>query len=214
MTIIYYTSNRENEDFERKIRLNILNNSDLPIVSVSQKKIDFGRNICVGDVGTSGFNVLRQILIACENCDTEYVICTEADCLYPPDYFTFKPNGKDVYRNTNTYLMGHNRDCYWKKNEGGLWSQIVKREFYIKRLKEIFKDEPMWDETKKNFPKEKKMKLFENYETYKTENSCISFKTGKSMRHYSHSERTPIYELPYWGNSKLLRTKYDPVLHA
>jgi hypothetical protein len=208
--IIYYTSNRENENFEKKIRENILK-AGLPIISVSQKPIDFGTNICVGDVGVSGFNALRQIMIACDRADSEYVICAEADCLYPPDYFTFKPDGKDIYRNTNTYLMGYNRDYYWKKNEGGLWSQIVKRKFYIERLRRLFEDEAMWDATQKNFPKEKGMTLFENFTYYETANPCISFKTGKGMRRFSHSDRTPIYNLPYWGNSKEL---YDTLLHA
>ncbi|KKT37762.1 MAG: hypothetical protein UW26_C0025G0001, partial [Candidatus Collierbacteria bacterium GW2011_GWF1_44_12] len=49
VTVLYYTSNREDEKFETRIRKNLLKNcGDLPIVSVSQKPIDLGRNICVG----------------------------------------------------------------------------------------------------------------------------------------------------------------------
>lgn len=209
-SIIYYTSNSENEEFEKKIKDNILKACGrIPIVSVSQKPIDFGKNICVGDVGVSEFNALRQILIACENATSDYVICAEADCLYAPDYFAFQPDGKDLYRNTNTYLIGDKRDFYWKKNEGGLWSQIVKRYFYINRLKELFENEPMWDKTKRNFVKEKGRKLFEENEMTKieTKNPSISFKKN-GMRHYSHSDRTPIFVLPFWGYSKQLIEKY------
>ena len=64
VTILYYTSNREGEEFEGRIRQNILNvKGDLPIISISHKPIDFGENICVGDVGVSGFNMFRQIQI-------------------------------------------------------------------------------------------------------------------------------------------------------
>lgn len=209
MTIIYYTSSRENEAFEKKIREQIIRASGgLPIVSVSQKPINFGKNICVGDVGVSGFNALRQIQIACENTTDDYVICTEADCLYPPDYFAFKPDGKDIYRNTNTYLMGYKRDYFWKKSEGGLWSQIVKRYFYLDRLRKIFEGEPQWDATKKNFPKEKGMKLFDEMTYFETKNPCISFKTGMGMRRFSHSDRTPIQNITFWGNGEELRKKY------
>jgi len=56
-TIIYYTANREDERFEQVIRENILRVSEgLPIISVSQKPIDFGQNICVGNVGVSNQN--------------------------------------------------------------------------------------------------------------------------------------------------------------
>ena len=62
-TIIYYTSNQEGSLFEEKIRENILKHKgNLPIISVSQKPMGFGKNICVGDVGHSYLNEFRQIL--------------------------------------------------------------------------------------------------------------------------------------------------------
>jgi len=209
-TILYYSSNREDSSFEKKIQETILENSGgLPIVSVTQKPIKFGHNICVGDRGASGFNMIRQILLGCEATDSRYIISSESDCLYPPDYFQFRPERDDVcYRNTNTYIIGNRRDYYWKKNEGGTWSQVINRELYIKRLKHLLEGEPMWDADRKNFPKEKGMSFFESFESFTTENPCISFKAPGGMRHYSHSERIPIYNLPYWGNSKSLRKKY------
>ena len=209
-TIIYYTSNQEYPEFERKVQETLLANcGNLPIVSVSQKPINLGKNICVGDVGQSGFNMCRQVLIACLAATTRFVISAEADCIYPPDYFTFRPERDDVcYRNNNTYLMGFRRDCFFKKNEGGTWSQIINRKFYIKRLEYLFKGAPKWSVKEKNFPKERGKKFFDSFERFTTKNPCISFKSGRGMRHYSHSERIPIYELPYWGDSKKLRKQY------
>ena len=214
VTIIYYTSNRENPEFERKIQENLLSIcGNLPIISISHKPINLGKNICVGDVGASGFNMFRQVLIACEAATTKFVISAEADCLYPPDYFNFIPPREDVcYRNNNTYIVAHNKDYYYKKNEGSTFSQIIGREFYIKRLKELFKDAPEWSVQEKSFPKERlgKADIFERkqIEHYTTENPCLSFKSGQGMRNYSHSDRTPIHDLPYWGTARELRKKY------
>lgn len=208
-TIIYYTSNKEKPEFEKKIQDNILRVSGgLPIVSVSQKPIDFGKNIVVGDVGVSGFNCFRQILIACEEAKTRFVVSAEADTLYPPDYFTFIPPKDDVcYRNSNLYVMPDARDYYFHKKGGATHSQIVGREFYIKTLKELFKDAPQWNPEEKNFPKErhKKEDIFDKIEYYETENPVVQIKTHRGMRYYTHSDRTPIYSLPYWGDGKILR---------
>ena len=49
ITVLYYTSNREGENFEIKVREIILENKgDLPLISVSQKPIDFGKNRAKG----------------------------------------------------------------------------------------------------------------------------------------------------------------------
>ena len=209
---IYYTSNMEDESFEQKIQDNLLRVcGNIPIISVSQKPINLGKNICVGDVGASGFNCFRQILIACEAATSKFIISAEADTLYPPDYFIFIPERDDVcYRNNNLYVMPDKRAYFFYKKEGATHAQIVGREFYIKRLKELFKDAPMWSMEEKNFPKErhKKEDIFDKIEYYRTENPVVQIKTHRGLRYYTKSDRTPIYELPYWGNGKALRRQY------
>lgn len=210
-TIIYYSSNREDPEFEKRIQKTLLENSGgLPIISVTQKPINLGKNICVGDVGVSGFNMFRQVLMACEMATTEFVISAEADCLYPPDYFTFRPSRNDIcYRDSNLYVMPDKRSFFFHKKEGATHAQIVGREFYIKKLKELFKDAPEWNAEEKNFPKERHLKedIFGIIRYYKTD-PVIQIKTHKGMRYYTHSDRTPIYSLPYWGEGQILRKKY------
>lgn len=212
-TIVYYTSNREKPEFEQKIREHVLKScGDLPIISVSQKPIDLGKNICVGDVGASGFNMFRQVLIGCEAVATKFVISAEADCLYPPDYFTFIPSKDDVcYRNNNIYVMAHQKNFFRRKYEGSTFAQIVGRDYYIKRLQELFQDAPEWSAEEKSFPKERlgKADVFDKIEYYTTENPCLSFKSGQGMRSYSHSDRTPVYELSYWGEAAKLIKKFE-----
>lgn len=211
-TIIYYTSNREDPLFEQRIRDNILEVSGgLPIISVSQKPIDFGKNICVGDVGVSGFNMFRQVEIACRAATTDFVISAEADCLYPPDYFEFIPSQLDVpYRNANLYVMPDHRDYFFHKAEGATHAQIVGRLFYLETLKKLFKDAPKWYVNEKNFPKErfKKNDVFDHVEHWQTKYPVFQIKTHRSMRYYTHSDRTPVHKLPYWGSGKKIRGFY------
>lgn len=208
--IIYYTSNREDPEFERKVQENILSVTDLPIVSVSQKPISFGENICVGDVGVSGFNCFRQVQIALQNTNADFVISAEADCLYPPDYFQFKPNNEKCWRNNNLYVMGDYRQYFWWKREGATHAQVVGRKYYLDRLNYLFDGAPKWSTEEFNFPKErhKKADIFDEINFWTSENPVVQIKTHRGMRYHTHSERVNIYDLPYWGNGKELRRKF------
>lgn len=216
ITLIYYSSNREKPEFEQRIRDNILALcGDMPIISVTQKPIDFGKNIVVGNVGASGFNMFRQVQIACREAKTPFVLSAEADCLYPPDYFTFVPPRNDLcYRNKNLYVMPQHRAYFWKKEEGATHAQIVDRELYLKTLDRLFEGAPQWSIGEKNFPKERTHQKQEDVfakdeiEFYETQNPVIQIKTSQSMRNYTNSDRIPRHELPYWGNGRDFRKKY------
>jgi len=50
LTIVYYTANYINKWFADQTKKTLLEAiSGLPLISVSQKPMDFGENICVGD---------------------------------------------------------------------------------------------------------------------------------------------------------------------
>jgi len=210
--IIYVSSNREDPKFERKTRTDLLEKAgELSIVAVTQKPIklrDMDKNIVVGDVGASGFNFCRQVLMACENSKADVVISAESDCLYSPDYFDFRPEDMNIpYRNTNTYVQ-HYRNYHFFKKTGGTWSQVVGRKFYISRLRSLLKGQPRWNTEMKNFPKEIKKSLFKDFAYFTTKYPCLSFKTGKGMRYYTKSDRIPRTTLPYWGDTKKLIKEY------
>ncbi len=208
-TILYYTSNREDEGFENRVRENLLKNcGDLPIISISHKPIDLGTNICVGDVGVSGFNMFRQVQIGLKAATTDFVISAEADCLYPPDYFTYRPPRLDrCYRDSNLYVMPDMRSFFFKKPEGATHAQVIGREYYLNRLNELFEGAPEWSAEEKNFPKErwKKEDVFDEIEMYESESPVFQIKTHKGMRYYTESDRIPRDQIPYWGDGKLLR---------
>ena len=211
-TIIYYSSGREKGDFEERVQDNILRISgDLDIISVSQYPLEFGYNICVGDVGVSGFNMYRQVQIACEAATGDFIISTEADCLYPPDYFRFTPDRLDIpYRDTNLYVMPDARDYFFYKKEGASHAQIVGREFYLKRLNELFTGAPKWSTEEKNFPRERGLgvDVFKEFAYFRSDNPVVQIKTHKGMRYHTHSDRNPITELPYWGEGTKVRALY------
>lgn len=211
-TILYYTSNREDEGFESRVRDTILKNSGgLPIISISHKPIDFGKNICVGDVGTSGFNMFRQVQIGLIEAKTKFIISAEADCLYPPDYFKFRPERDDrCYRNSNLYVMPDKRSFFFHKSEGATHAQIVGRDFYLDTLNKLFEGAPQWSVEEKNFPKERLRQedVFNEISYWKNKNPVIQIKTHKGMRYYTHSDRTPIPSLPYWGEGEKVRKYY------
>jgi hypothetical protein len=107
ITAVYYTANRLPDKFMRYVQGVLLGALDsgkagerIPLISVSQKPMDFGFNICVGDIGASNANIYRQLLAGAKAADTEYVACCEDDCLYVPEHFRFRPHvfGYDMNR--------------------------------------------------------------------------------------------------------------------
>jgi hypothetical protein len=69
---------------------------------------------------------------------------------------------------------------------------------------------PKWSVEEKNFPKErnKQNDVFDKIEYWRGENPVVQIKTSLGMRHYTHSQRIPIYNLPYWGDSRKFRKTY------
>ena len=218
--IIYISSNREDPKFEGKIISSfsrtldgLVDNAeiemdDLPTYSVTQKPMGLDNNVCVGNVGVSGFNFCRQLQMVVELAKVDYVISCEADCLYSPDYFTFIPPKLDrVYRNTNNYVLPYKKD-YWYRKDSQTAFQVAGRDFLLNRLNYLLKDQPVWDTEMKNFPKEIGKPFLEEWDTFKTKYACFQIKTGDSMRKQTRHEKESIGELPYWGTAKEVREKY------
>ncbi|MBI2593038.1 hypothetical protein HYW44_00125, partial [Candidatus Daviesbacteria bacterium] len=125
--------------------------------------------------------------------------------------FTFIPPHIDApYRNSNLYVMPDRRDFFFYKKEGATHAQIVSREFYLQTLNRLFKGAPRWNTKEKNFPKERwgKEDVFDEILYWKSKNPVFQIKTHKGMRYYTHSDRTPIRKLPYWGEGRAVRKKY------
>jgi hypothetical protein len=201
ITVVYYTSNREQESFEQKIRQRLLDViGDIPLVSVSQKPIDFGDNICVGDIGVSDENIFRQLLAGCERATTPLIATAEADCLYPPTgYFDFRPDNMDMaYRYTNLWILKYSWPHYRKKAYS-LCALVSGREYLIQSIKRRLKN----PKQKGIFYKRQGWQPFENAI------ACINIKTVDGMRRFVGTEKDvePQESLPYWGSTKALKAE-------
>ena len=207
----------ENGEFEKKIRENILAVSGgIPIVSVSQKPIDFGKNICVGDVGNSYINMFRQILIGAREATTLYLVMTEADTLYPENYFSFEPAGENSYRYNNVWIVFKEKLYSYRRKTHFPGAQIIKREYTIKLTEDYLDGGPQWYDgwiTNKDKNGKDKKDVFNSipFELFGNENACISFKTGDAMRkstNVMHGRENMSMKLPYWGHVSNLRKEY------
>ncbi len=215
-TIIYYTSNREDPNFEEKIRANILKEKgDIPVISVSQKPITFGTNICVGDVGHSYLNAWRQLLIGVKKAKTPYVVLAEADFLYPPEYFRFEPTGADSYRYNNIWVVfAYKYRWYFRKaySEG---ARVCKREYIISQLEHYLAGQPEWFDGKLYITDKsgriKKTPFDMPVDVFDGKTACVSFKTGRGVRWMTdvmHGHGTHSRQLPHWGHVDKLMQAY------
>jgi hypothetical protein len=197
-TVVYYSACNEDPAFEEKIIANIRTQAkDLPIISVTRKPMDFGKNICIGETPICYANSFKQLLRGLQEATTDFCIACEADVLYPPEYFTFTPPLKDKpYRYTNVWVHFAGRQGFWKKpfSEG---AQICGREHWIKSIEAVVK--PGWELDQSPTPiifpeKDKYSWTGRPVITFKTRNAP-NFKTG--YEHHNH-----ITKLPYWGTAE------------
>jgi hypothetical protein len=198
ITVVYYTSNREDEAFESRIRLALLGAiGDTPLISVSQKPMDFGKNICVGDIGVSDYNILIQLRAGARAAETPLVATAEADCLYPhKGYFDFVPPGKFdwVYRNTNLWIYKRTWGNFRRKAYS-LCAQIAGRDYLIELLDKKIVVGPgvRGDIVHKT----------DGWTPFHTDIPCINIKTPNGMRRTAGTERgiAPEERLPHWGSA-------------
>jgi len=203
LSVIYCTANLEDDKLENKIRKQIRENSgDLPIISVSRKPIKFGKNICVGKVPICDSSLLKMLLKGLEKANTEYAVATEANCLYPPEYFSFiPPKDNIVYRYGNVWTLG---DRFWRKKylDG---AQVCNRKFWISSIKEALKKQKGWE-------KLDTQPVFEviDYLSWNSENAVVRLITPNTSKKYSNLFRglKPKSDLPYWGIANDLKKEW------
>jgi hypothetical protein len=78
----------------------------MPIISVSQKPIELGTNICVGEIGRSWISLYKQLLAGIEAAPTDWVVACEHDVLYPHCHLAYQPDDPGVFwYDTNCWLV-------------------------------------------------------------------------------------------------------------
>jgi len=200
-TIIYYSSNQENKEFEQKITDTLIKNSNgIPIVSVSQIPMNLGTNVCVGKLPFCGRSLLFQISTGLKKAKTKFCLAAESDFIYPPEYFNFiPPTEHEVYHYENIWikwLRPHHNESFCKKLYFSEGAQICGREYWIEQIEKILKSSDSQDP---GIPFNTKYSL-----SWTSNNPAISFKTGNGLH-----QKTPLNKkiqhclsFPYWGDCK------------
>lgn len=105
-TIIHITDNSLDEGLaETCRRILVREAAGLPIVSVSQRPIELGVNVCVGEIGRNWISLYRQLLAGVDAAPTEWVVVAEHDCLYTHEHLAYQPEDNGVFHyNYNCWL--------------------------------------------------------------------------------------------------------------
>lgn len=145
LTLLYYTDNTLEEKTRKKIANNLIKvtGNRYPIISVSQKPIKLGKNICVGEIGKSKYNAYKQILIGADEVRTKYIACIDDDTLYSKEHFEFRPDRDTFSYQTNYWFAQPEIDYYWRihnmEKRGGMWGCICTKDILIKHLSKRYK---------------------------------------------------------------------------
>jgi len=215
LTVIYYTSNRERPRFENKIMRSLKHASGgLPIISVSQKPIDLGQNICVGEKPVSSQNAWRQLQVGAAEAKTKYIATAESDFIYPKEYFSFEPDRADTaYIAAPLYLCFNQRGIakvFYLKPRGSEAAMIIGRDCLVDAIETTLKDVGMWGSAHadgRTIPY--LLDLIGKREDFHTRVPTITFKTDSNMHRRSpHDPHSKCRELPYIGKSNDLIRRY------
>lgn len=138
---MYLTDNSLAKHIDVLCRKNLIREArDIPIISVSQKPIKLGRNICVGEMKRGWISLYKQSLAGLNKIKTKYVAIAEHDCLYTYEHFSFIPPTDDIfYYNHSCWLVqwGGNHPelngmySYWPNRYA--YSQLVCNRNLLKR---------------------------------------------------------------------------------
>jgi hypothetical protein len=218
LTIIYYTASREGlDDFYDRTRRHLLERANgTRIISVSQKPLDFGDNICLGDIGVSLHSLFKQVLIGAREAKTKFIACAEDDYLYSSTHFGFVPPTEDTfYYDTNRWHVDKSGRFFWRmRTIFGMC--IAPTKAMIDTLAERFRlypdpghrremyfSEPGKYEEALRVPAVKK-------ERFESGEPTLTFNHQESLGRIRMVRGTDIvvYDLPPWGDGKTLWKEY------
>jgi len=229
-TIIYYTDNTLESLFEKRVQQELIKAAEgKRIISVSQKPMDFGDNICVGDIGRSHHSLFYQALTGAKSADTKYIALAEHDCMYTSEHFNWFPlDDEYFYYNVNHWFVqwtGSNIDGMYSYHRRKCMSNLIcNRELFIKAVEEKIKMLETGFEIKKGQPGACEPGVCDNRKAFieakrqwaaikdvgKEKFSARSFRTvlpNLDIRHggnFSGMRRAKkrCYSIPYWNDFK------------
>ena len=218
LTIIYYSASTLREPFASNVRKILLEAAGgLPIISVTQKELDFGDNF-VFNGSRSYLNIYRQILIGAHLAQTPYVALAEDDVLYSYAHFHtyLPPLDKFAYDVAKWSLYTWTVPTYSIKFRHTNTTLIAPKELLIEALEERFAKYPdddkvplgFWSEPGK-YEKELGVTVRDIIEFTAT-TPCVVFSHPDAIGYDIQGDRKRLgemkaYDIPYWGKAEELK---------
>ncbi len=215
LTVVYYSASTEDPAFEARVQAQILaaGGGALPIISVTQRPVQFGRNVCVGDVGCCDANAFRQLQIGAQQADTKWIAVAEADALYPPAYFEWHPaaDAPPCVRYVPVYILWDRPSSEegFRQKEWTEGAQFIRTDYLLERLERALAGRPIWSKPEDPHPPELVKKRSWGYHT-QPRAAVISCKTGRGLRWRTGTirDRSSVRALPYWGDAEVVRARF------
>lgn len=222
LTIIYYSANAISNTFYQHTKEALLKAiGDTPLISVSQKPMDLGKNICVGDIGKSNINIYKQLLIGAKEATTEYIATAEDDTLYHESHFKHRPKNCFGYNmNKWTIFTWSEPPIFSNRGRMTLSALIAPRKLLIEALEERFAKYPknemiplqFWGEPGRY--EEHLGVTVQPVERFESEIPIITFSHPESLNYAQQGTRKKLgeerlFKLPYWGEAKNILQYYE-----
>lgn len=201
-TIIYYTDHHIDEALAQAVRKNLTKAaSNIPIISVSQRPLSFGTNICVGEKPRSNISIYEQIKAGLEAAEPGTVIyLCEHDVAYCPAHFAHVPEIKErIDYNQNRYYWAPGQAEYLPAR--GKWplSQLVAyREYLLEQVNRALESDAPSSE------------LYRGIRTHKYESvrPNVDIRHGKNFsqdgrwkrQYYAGTATTTTPNIGHWGS--------------
>jgi len=199
--IVYYTDSQLDEQLANAVRKQIKKAcGPIPIISVSQKPLKFGTNICVGEKPKIYQSMHEQLLTGLEAAPPESIVYTcEHDVFYHPSHFAKLPKSAEhAYFNTNRYYYKRGAGYFIEARGIRTMSQCVAyREVLIDHCRARLDKWARGDEGR--------MKI--RYYAWSSERPNVDIRHGANLtgdghykRAYYRGELEGIGNLPGWGS--------------
>ena len=206
--IVYYTDNRLDESLARAVRKNLKKVAGpIPIISVSQQPLNFGKNICVGEKPYLYRSMYEQVLAGVEAAPPQSIVyLCEHDVFYHPSHFKKLPkDDQAMWFNTNRYFYAMGKTTFLKAQGIRAWSHgVAYREWIIDHCKSRLKE---W-ETDPN------AKLHIRFYSWKSDRPNVDIRHSQNLTanghykgRYLRNKTKGIENLPGWGRWKHFLSK-------
>jgi hypothetical protein len=148
LTILYYSSNLISKFFEDNITNSLKEVvGDTPIISVTWKPMDLGKNILFQGIAPSAYYVYKQVLIGAEQATTKYVACAEDDTIYTKEHFAFRPPD-DTFAYNEAHIEIH-KSRFIYRGRRNMSTCIANRDLMVDTLRKRFEKYPNFLDSKK-----------------------------------------------------------------